>query len=173
MHSLVELLTQLQLTLGVAESLTAGLFCSKIAEVANASAVFKGGVVAYSNEAKQTLLQVDPALLKQHGAVSAHCVVAMAQSIAALLACDIGVAFSGNAGPRASEDKAIGLFFTAIAYHGEVRVFEDQIAMERNALREHVCVLAQERIEKWIGETNEYSNKEIEVNIWTKKHKKN
>ena len=64
------LLQENRLTLALAESCTGGLIGHRVTSVAGSSDYFLGGVVSYSNEAKAELLQVDPEVLAQFGAVS-------------------------------------------------------------------------------------------------------
>jgi PncC family amidohydrolase len=87
------------LTLGTAESCTGGLIAHLITTAAGASTYYRGGVVAYDNGIKQTLLAVPAELLAQHGAVSTPVATAMAAGIRTALNCDIGVATTGIAGP--------------------------------------------------------------------------
>lgn len=86
-------------TLAVAESCTGGALGAALTAVAGSSAVFAGGVIAYSNAVKQQLLGVPEALLDQHGAVSEPVAKAMAEGLRSRLHCDWGIAISGVAGP--------------------------------------------------------------------------
>lgn len=96
--------------LGLAESCSGGLLAARITDVPGASEYLAGSVVAYSNEAKATLLGVDPALIEAKGAVSPE--VAEAMAIGALERFEAGIAVSitGIAGPDGgSEEKPVGL----------------------------------------------------------------
>jgi nicotinamide-nucleotide amidase len=100
------------LSLAVAESCTGGLVAARLTAVPGSSAVFRGGVVAYADEVKRTTLGVAPALLDQHGAVSAEVAGAMAEGICARLGADVAVSVTGIAGPGGgSEEKPVGLVF--------------------------------------------------------------
>src|SRR5262249_58253559 len=66
-------------TVALAESCTGGLVGHRLTQVSGSSAYFERGFVVYSNEAKQALLGVPEAVLRQHGAVSAACAEAMAR----------------------------------------------------------------------------------------------
>lgn len=87
------------LTLGVAESCTGGLLASQITDVPGASEVFKGGVVAYTNDIKENLLDIPSCLLEQHGAVSPETAVALATAAAELFETDYALSITGYAGP--------------------------------------------------------------------------
>jgi nicotinamide-nucleotide amidase len=95
--------------LGLAESCSGGLLAARITDLPGASDYLAGSVVAYSNEAKTKLLDVDSDLIERYGAVSPQ--VAEAMAIGALGCFDAGVAVSitGIAGPDGgSEEKPVG-----------------------------------------------------------------
>ena len=97
-------------TVAVAESSAGGLIAAALLGVAGASAYFKGGVVAYSNEVKERLLGVPADLLADHGAVSAEVAQAMAEGARRALGADVAVAITGIAGPDADgTGKPVGL----------------------------------------------------------------
>jgi nicotinamide-nucleotide amidase len=103
-------------TLAVAESCTGGAIGAAITSVSGSSAYFNGGIVAYSNSVKTTLLKVDEALLNQHGAVSQQVAEAMAKGALAALGADWGVATTGIAGPTGgSDEKPVGTVWIAVA----------------------------------------------------------
>ena len=94
---------------GVAESCTGGLMAARLTERPGSSDYVAGGVVAYSNEAKESLLGVDPALIERHGAVSPEVAEAMADGALRRFDADTAVAITGVAGPGGgTEDKPVG-----------------------------------------------------------------
>ncbi len=116
-----QLLQSKGVMLGVAESCTGGLISSTITETAGSSQWFGGGVVVYSNQMKQLLLDIDPAFLAQHGAVSRETARAMATRAAARLQCDIAVSATGIAGPDGgSADKPVGTVYLGLWYRNLV-----------------------------------------------------
>ena len=111
------------LTLGCAESCTGGLMAKRLTDIPGASAVFKGGIVSYTNEVKQNVLQVPEELLEQHGAVSGQVAAAMAQGARRALGCDIALSSTGVAGPdRDDRGNEVGVMFVAIATQSGVHV---------------------------------------------------
>jgi len=109
------LLAERGLTLAVAESCTGGLIAQKLTDVAGSSAYFRGGVVAYANEAKRDLLGVPEALLALHGAVSEPVARAMAAGARARFGADLAVATTGISGPDGgSDEKPVGLVHLAL-----------------------------------------------------------
>jgi len=124
LEELMKALKERKLTITAAESLTGGLFQQELTSIAGASAVFKGGIVCYSNEVKQQVLQVNPETLKTHGAVSEECAIELAENAARLVKSDIGVSFTGVAGPDELEGKPVGTVYIGIAIHGRPTVVE-------------------------------------------------
>jgi PncC family amidohydrolase len=110
----VERLTVLGEGLAVAESLTGGALCAHLVSVPGASAVLRGGVVAYATDVKADLLGVDRDLLARHGAVHAGVAAAMAQGVARRLAATWGVATTGVAGPAEQDGQPVGTVHVAV-----------------------------------------------------------
>jgi nicotinamide-nucleotide amidase len=105
-----------QQTLPVAESCTGGLLSAHITDVPGASEVFLGGVVSYSNEAKEHLIDVPHEVLLDHGAVSEEVARAMAEGVRARFGSDWGAGITGIAGPTGgTEEKPLGLVHWAVA----------------------------------------------------------
>ncbi|MGC9444100.1 MAG: CinA family protein [Candidatus Methanospirareceae archaeon] len=103
-------------TLATAESCTGGLVGDLITNVSGSSEYYKGGVVAYANDVKESVLQVTRAILAEKGAVSAECAVAMANGVRTLLKADIGISTTGIAGPTGgTPEKPVGLVYIALA----------------------------------------------------------
>jgi nicotinamide-nucleotide amidase len=104
-----------KLTLATAESCTGGLV-GALLTAQPASDVFMGGVIAYANQIKVELLDVDPSLLERHGAVSREVAEAMARGARARCHTDLGLSLTGIAGPTGgSADKPVGLVHFAVA----------------------------------------------------------
>jgi nicotinamide-nucleotide amidase len=107
------LLLEKGLTLATMESCTGGLLANTITDVPGSSNYFKGGLVAYTNEAKISY-GVDATLLAQHGAISPEVAGDMAEVARLRLGADIGVGITGVAGPTQVEGKPIGTAHIAI-----------------------------------------------------------
>jgi nicotinamide-nucleotide amidase len=95
--------------IATAESCTAGLLAARLTDRAGSSDYVAGGVVAYANEAKTALLEVDPGLIERHGAVSEQVAEAMADGALRRFGADTAVAVTGIAGPGGgSAEKPVG-----------------------------------------------------------------
>jgi nicotinamide-nucleotide amidase len=111
------LLTSRRLTVAVAESCTGGWISQRLTAVPGSSAYFLMGIVAYSNDAKVRDLGVDPALLRDHGAVSAPVAEAMARAVRARSGAALALGVTGIAGPAGgTPDKPVGLVYLALAH---------------------------------------------------------
>ena len=135
-QDVVALATSSRTTIAVAESVTAGLVCARIADVPGASVVLRGGVVAYATELKSLLLGVDPELLASRGAVDADVARAMASGVRRRLGADVGVATTGVAGPDSLDGVTPGAVFVAVVSSGDERLERLALRGDRAAVRE-------------------------------------
>jgi nicotinamide-nucleotide amidase len=118
--ALVGRLVEKGLMLATAESCTGGWIAKAVTDVAGSSGCFGYGIVSYSNDAKQRLLNVSHALLAEHGAVSEPVVRAMAGGALRISDADVAVAVSGIAGPGGgTADKPVGTVWLACTLRGQ------------------------------------------------------
>jgi nicotinamide-nucleotide amidase len=130
------LLIEKKKTISVAESCTGGMLGSLLTKNAGSSAYFLGGIISYSNDVKTDLLEVDPALIKVHGAVSAPVAQAMAKSIRERLKSDLAISITGIAGPDGgTPEKPIGTFFLGFSHAGGTETFHCFASASRNMIR--------------------------------------
>lgn len=90
-------------TLVTAESLTGGGIGAALTSVPGASAVFKGGIISYTDEVKREVLGVPGEILEKYGAVSAWTAGYMASGARKLMKADYAVSVTGLAGPTGDE----------------------------------------------------------------------
>jgi nicotinamide-nucleotide amidase len=109
-------------TLATAESCTGGYIAHLITSVPGSSGIFKGSVVAYSNDIKKGLLGVDTATLENHGAVSEETVRQMASGVLSKTGADYAIATSGIMGPGGgSDEKPVGMVWIAAGSKDNLR----------------------------------------------------
>jgi nicotinamide-nucleotide amidase len=126
-----------KLKIATAESCTGGLVAAALTEVPGSSEIVERGFVTYSNEAKEEMLAVSPALIRAFGAVSEPVARAMAEGAMARSHADMAVSITGIAGPGGgSLEKPVGLVHFGLARQGRAtrtthRVFGGDRAMVR------------------------------------------
>ncbi len=115
------LLRKQQKTIATAESITGGKIAATIVSISGASEYFKGSLVAYTSEIKQSLIGVSKETIEQFSVVSKEVTEEMAQKTCEKLQTDYAIAVTGNAGPTTDEtDKSVGIVYIAIANQEEV-----------------------------------------------------
>lgn len=130
-ETVLNLLRERKMWLGLAESCTGGLVASLLTEH-SCSDVFLGGVVCYANSVKVGALGVDPQTLQSEGAVSEETVRQMARGAIERLGCDISLALSGVAGPGGgTEEKPVGLVHFAVATRDQVVCRQRTLQVDR------------------------------------------
>ncbi len=103
-------------TIATAESCTGGLMAARLTDLAGSSEYMRGGIVAYSNDAKRDLAAVPAELIERHGAVSGEVAEALADGARVSLHADVGVGITGIAGPGGgSEEKPAGLVWLSVS----------------------------------------------------------
>ena len=131
------------ITLATAESCTGGNVAAALTSVAGSSAYFLGGVVPYSNAAKNALLGVSNEILADRGAVSAECAQAMAEGARARFGADVAVSTTGIAGPGGGTPrKPVGTVFFALADPDDTFTFERHFAGDRQSVIHQSTVFA-------------------------------
>ena len=128
-------------SLAVAESLTGGLVVSSLVAVPGASAVVRGGVVAYATPVKASVLGVSAALLAANGAVDPEVARQMAEGVRTALAVDgvpatWGISTTGVAGPDPQDGKPVGTVFIGVASAAGAEAFELHLDGDRDAIRQ-------------------------------------
>jgi nicotinamide-nucleotide amidase len=136
----VEVMSMLKekgLTITSAESLTGGLFSQSLTRISGASQVIKGGIVCYTNDIKQNVLKVTSSTLDKEGSVSEQCAKELAENSKLLMSADIGISFTGVAGPDSLEGKPVGTVYIGLALpNNRAKTFAIKLAGSREAIRE-------------------------------------
>ena len=130
--------------IATAESCTAGLVAARLTDRPGSSAYVAGGAVTYANDAKSVVLGVDPALIAEHGAVSAPVAEAMASGAIDRFGADTAVAITGVAGPGGgTPDKPVGtVWFSVMLRGGPVVTRCVRIPGERADVRDRSTTVA-------------------------------
>ncbi len=155
--SIIASLTARSLTIAVAESLTGGLLTAGLVRIPGASAVLRGGIVAYDSEVKATLLGVDAQLLNEHGPVHPDVAAQMASGVRAALAVGgvparIGLATTGVAGPDPQDGQAPGTVYLGFAIGDDVWTRMLRLTGDREAIRAGAVSESLRELQRWLGE---------------------
>jgi PncC family amidohydrolase len=114
--------------MATAESSTGGLIGHAITMVPGASRYYVGGVIAYSNTAKEVELGVPHDMIEEHGAVSEQVACAMAEGVRRRFNVEVGVSVTGIAGPEgATEGKPVGTHWVAVSVRGHADRAEHRV----------------------------------------------
>lgn len=122
--------------LAVAESCTGGTLAGAITSVAGASDYFRGGVVAYANQVKESVLGIAAEVIREYGAVSEPTARAMAEGVRQRLGAAVGVGITGVAGPGGgTATKPVGLVYVAVVTPDRTNVRRDVWPGDRAQVR--------------------------------------
>ena len=144
-----DLLIEKNTTIATAESCTAGMLSARLTDVPGSSKYFNGGIVCYSNQLKNELVDVKQKTLDKYGAVSEETAHELAVNIAKKLNSEIGVGITGIAGPDGeTEEKPVGLVFVGISYKNNVYIKKYNLTPNRNINRELTVILCLNEIRK-------------------------
>ncbi|KAB2335490.1 competence/damage-inducible protein A [Bacillus mesophilum] len=119
MEELIKLLKEKELTIAAAESLTGGMFQQEFTSIPGAGSRLKGGIVCYTNEVKANILQVKEETIQTCGVVSSECALEMAENAAKLMNADVGISFTGVAGPDELEGHPVGTVYIGLYQKGK------------------------------------------------------
>lgn len=134
------LLRERGLTLALGESLTGGLTAHRLASIPGASDLLKGGIVAYTAEAKRNLLGVSPETIERHSVVSAEVAREMAQGARRALNADIGLSCTGYAGPAGgTPEDPVGTAYLGLCWKGEAVSRRVSVPGDRNLVRSRIA----------------------------------
>jgi nicotinamide-nucleotide amidase len=141
-------------TIATAESCTGGLLAGRLTAPAGASAHVQGGIVSYSNEAKEHLLGVPHDIIETRGAVSPEAAHAMAGGAIERFGVDVAVAISGIAGPGGgTAEKPVGyVCFSVRTADGREIARDPVLPGDRGDVRERSVVLAMHLVRRVLTE---------------------
>lgn len=141
--SLVRVLLNHGLTISAAESLTAGLLQSELAEISGVSRVLAGGMVTYTEQAKVNQLGISREFIEEHGVVSEAVAIEMALRVKDKFGTNIGIGLTGAAGPDAHGDQPVGTVWIGLAINEEPPLaYRLQLSGSRNTNRLRAVKLA-------------------------------
>jgi PncC family amidohydrolase len=138
-------------TIAIAESCTGGLIAHRITEIPGSSDYFLLGVVAYSNQAKETLLGVPHALLERNGPVSKETAEQMAAGVREGNKATIGIATTGIAGPTGgTSENPVGRVFIGLATEAVREVKQYDLSGDRHEIKLMASELALDMVRRYL-----------------------
>ncbi|MDR1437069.1 MAG: CinA family nicotinamide mononucleotide deamidase-related protein [Candidatus Symbiothrix sp.] len=141
------------LTLSLAESCTGGKLASLFTAIPGCSHYFKGGITAYSNEAKQNILGVTGNSLREAGAVSRTVVEQMVRGAQRIFNTDCAIATSGIAGPDGgTPEKPVGTVWIAVACKEQLHAKEFHFSQNRESNILRACNMGMQLLLEIIAE---------------------
>jgi nicotinamide-nucleotide amidase len=145
--AVARVLVERGLTIGLAESLTGGLAASRLVNVPGASTWFRGAVVSYATDVKQSVLGVPVGPV-----VSEEAARAMAEGAVKVLGSDVGLAITGVAGPDPQEGQSPGTVFVGLASPGrETESFGFRVPGDRDRVRQYATIAALDLLRRSLG----------------------
>ncbi len=151
-EAVIGLMKERGLTFAAAESCTGGDVARRFTDIPGASAVFVGGAVTYTDEAKSALLGIDRALIDEKGAVSPEVAGAMAERVRAVTGADIGIGVTGLAGPEGDGVHEVGTVYISMAVQGQTFVKETHMGAwrTRSFIRRMAGNYAYDMMRRWL-----------------------
>ncbi|MGM8211687.1 competence/damage-inducible protein A [Virgibacillus sp. W0430] len=135
-NTILSMLNEQNKYIAAAESLTGGMFTHKLIAASGISSVCRGAVVCYDTKVKTDVLHVSPETIDAKGTVSEACAIEMAENICTVLDADIGISFTGVAGPNSIEGQPVGTVFIAVSDRlGKQKVEKFIFQGDRNTVR--------------------------------------
>lgn len=140
-------------TLSIAESCTGGFLAHRITSVPGSSEYFLGSIVSYADALKENILNVDPSIIQEHGAVSEQTVLAMLRGVLELTGSDLAVSISGVAGPGGgTEEKPVGTIWMAWGTIENQKTIKLQLGKDRLKNIEYTAVAAMNSLRLFLTE---------------------
>ena len=143
LNSIIGNLRQNKQFIASTESCTGGLIATALTAKPGSSDFFKGGVSAYSNFVKMTLLGVPKSCLDSFGAVSKETAMFMAYGVKELMACDYGISITGIAGPSGGTiQKPVGTVWCGLSYKSHSEAHLLKLSGSRDSIRKKSTIKA-------------------------------
>ncbi|WP_156289126.1 competence/damage-inducible protein A [Oceanobacillus salinisoli] len=140
-QKIISLLNKKKYYIAAAESLTGGMFTDRLISVSGASSVCRGGIICYDTKVKQEILGVSKETIQHKGTVSEECALEMAEQVSSKLHANIGISFTGVAGPEQVEGKDVGTVYIALVSKEGFKQVEKLMSMgDRNTIRKRATI---------------------------------
>lgn len=150
---IAEILIKNNQKMAVAESCTGGGLAYVLTSAAGSSQWFDRGFVVYSNQSKQELLDVEPAAILEHGAVSEEVAIEMAEGVIDHSDAQVAISITGIAGPDGgTEEKPVGTVCFGLIVEDQGKIFRECFDGDRASVREQSILFALEKLHEMLCE---------------------
>lgn len=140
-QDVLDLLLEREMTIAAAESLTGGKFSDKLIKIPGCSQVIKGSVVCYHTAIKENVVGVSKDVLANKGTVSRECAQEMAYNVSKMMDTEIGISFTGIAGPETVENEPVGTVWISIYISNQEKTTQKfRFEGSREAIREQAVL---------------------------------
>ena len=135
--SITNKLKKKKITVSVVESCTGGLLSYSFTQIPGISSIFEMGLVTYSNNAKNTILNINKNMIKKNGAVSKEIAREMVFSLSKISKSKLCISITGIAGPNGgSQSKPVGLIFIGIKLIRKIYIIEKKFTGTRKQIQQ-------------------------------------
>ena len=142
-NKIIRVLQKKKKTISIAESCTGGILSERLTSVPGASKVFGWGIVSYSAQAKQKLLNVSRTMIKNYGEVSKEVATAMAFGVKKVSKSDYAIGITGIAGPTGgTKEKPVGLVYLSLISPKEQHIKKCLFRGNRQTIRKKSATVA-------------------------------
>ena len=143
LETVVDMLIKKDITISTCESCTGGKLASLFTEIEGSSQYFKGSVVAYSDNIKSTIANVDSKKINKFGSVSSEIAKEMAINISEIMNTDMSISITGLSGPNGNQSiHEVGTVFIGIKYLENIFISKYKLPYDREAHRFITCQIA-------------------------------
>ena len=143
LETVVDMLVKNHITISTCESCTGGKLASLFTEIEGSSQYFKGSIVAYSDNIKSRIANVDPKKINRFGSVSKEVAKEMAINISEIMNTDMSISITGLSGPGGSQGvHEVGTVFIAVKYLENIFISKYKLPYNREAHRFITCQIA-------------------------------
>ena len=139
------------ISISIAESFTGGLLTKSFIDISGVSKIFNMGLIVYSNESKNMLLNVPNSIIKKYGAVSKEVSIIMSKNLSIISKSNLTISTTGIAGPLGgSKYKPIGLGYISITYLKKTYTFKKKFSGSRKKIQKDAIKFCLKEVEKLI-----------------------
>lgn len=146
MQRIIDFLNGKSKSISIAESITGGDVTSKLLECKNLGNVFKGSVVAYTPQAHEALLNINPLILKEYGLISREVSIEIALAVQKLVGTNLAIGISGNVSENVVQGKKPGIVFFTIVNESNISNYSLNIQIE--PVHEYNTIVASQIIDE-------------------------